>query len=54
MIELEEGFTCVEVNTGGEFHGLMKTTDRDIAAEIVNELLLAFRVRGDFGLALNY
>lgn len=50
LIELESGFTCVEVNTGGEFHGLMKTTDRDIAAEIVNELLLAFRIRGDFGL----
>jgi [lysine-biosynthesis-protein LysW]--L-2-aminoadipate ligase len=51
LIELDDGFTCVEVNTGGEFHGLMKTTDRNIAAEIVNELLLAYRVRGDFGLA---
>jgi [lysine-biosynthesis-protein LysW]--L-2-aminoadipate ligase len=51
LIELEDGFTCVEVNTGGEFHGLMRTTERDIAAEIVDELLLAFRVRGDFGLA---
>ena len=51
LVELADGYTCVEVNTGGEFHGLMKTTDRNIAAEIVNELLLAFRVRGDFGLA---
>lgn len=51
LIELEDGYTCVEVNTGGEFHGLMRTTDRNIAAEIINELLLAFRVRGDFGLA---
>jgi [lysine-biosynthesis-protein LysW]--L-2-aminoadipate ligase len=51
LIEMADGYTCVEVNTGGEFHGLMKTTDRDIAAEIVNELLLAYRVRGDFGLA---
>jgi [lysine-biosynthesis-protein LysW]--L-2-aminoadipate ligase len=51
LIEMPDGYTCVEVNTGGEFHGLMKTTDRDIAAEIVNELLLAYRVRGDFGLA---
>lgn len=51
LIEQEDGFTCVEVNTGGEFHGLMKTTDRDIAAEIVDELLLAYRIRGDFGLA---
>lgn len=51
LIELADGFTCVEVNTGGEFHGLMKTTEVDIAAEIVNELLLAYRIRGDFGLA---
>jgi len=51
LIEMGEGYSCVEVNTGGEFHGLMKTTDLNIAAEIVNEVLLAFRVRGDFGLA---
>lgn len=51
LIEMPDGYTCVEVNTGGEFHGLMRTTDRDIAGEIVNELLLAYRVRGDFGLA---
>ncbi len=51
LIEMAGGYTCVEVNTGGEFHGLMKTTDMDIAAEIVNELLLAYRIRGDFGLA---
>jgi [lysine-biosynthesis-protein LysW]---L-2-aminoadipate ligase len=51
LIEMEDGFTCVEVNTGGEFHGLMTTTERDIAGEIVDEVLLAFRVRGDFGLA---
>lgn len=51
LIETADGFTCVEVNTGGEFHGLMTTTDIDIAAEIVDEVLLADRVRGDFGLA---
>jgi len=51
LIEMGDGYSCVEVNTGGEFHGLMKTTDLNIAAEIVNEVLLAFRVRGDFGLA---
>jgi hypothetical protein len=27
----------VEVNTGGEFKGLMSTTDVDIAGEIVEE-----------------
>ncbi len=51
LIEMGDGYSCVEVNTGGEFHGLMKTTDLNIAAEIINEVLLAFRVRGDFGLA---
>lgn len=51
LIELADGYTCVEVNTGGEFHGLMKTTDMDIAGAIVDELLLAYRVRGDFGIA---
>ncbi len=52
LIELTDGYTCVEVNTGGEFHGLMKTTEIDIAGEIIEEVLLAQRVRGDFGLAL--
>ena len=39
LIELDEGYTCVEVNTGGEFHGLMTTTDVDIAGEIVDETM---------------
>lgn len=53
LIEHDDGFSCVEVNTGGEFHGLMTTTDRDIAGEIIDEVLLAYRVRGDFGLAFD-
>jgi [lysine-biosynthesis-protein LysW]---L-2-aminoadipate ligase len=52
FIETQDGYTCVEVNTGGEFHGLMRTTDVDIAAKIIDEVLLADRVRGDFGLAM--
>lgn len=52
LIETQDGFSCVEVNTGGEFHGLMRTTDVDIAGKIVDEVLLAARVRGDFGLAM--
>ena len=52
LIETQDGFSCVEVNTGGEFHGLMRTTDVDIAGKIVDEVLLADRVRGDFGLAM--
>jgi hypothetical protein len=27
----------IEINTGGEFKGLMTTTDHDIAGEIVEE-----------------
>ena len=35
------GLVCIEVNSGGEFHGLMTTTDVDIADEIVHEALAA-------------
>lgn len=44
LIETNEGLKVIEVNTGGEFKGLMTTTDRDIAGEIVEE---AFRVYQD-------
>lgn len=37
LIETYDGYTVVEVNTGGEFHGLIKTTDVDLAGEIVEE-----------------
>jgi [lysine-biosynthesis-protein LysW]--L-2-aminoadipate ligase len=37
LIETYDGYTVLEVNTGGEFHGLMTTTEVDIAAEIVEE-----------------
>jgi len=37
LIETYDGYTVLEVNTGGEFHGLMTTTDVDIAGEIVEE-----------------
>jgi [lysine-biosynthesis-protein LysW]--L-2-aminoadipate ligase len=39
LIETYDGYTVLEVNTGGEFHGLMTTTDVDIAGEIVDETL---------------
>ena len=38
ILELN-GYTVLEVNTGGEFHGLMTTTDVDIAGEIVDETM---------------
>ncbi len=39
LIETPDGYAVVEVNTGGEFHGLMTTTHVDIAAEIVEEAI---------------
>jgi [lysine-biosynthesis-protein LysW]--L-2-aminoadipate ligase len=39
LIETDRGLLCIEVNSGGEFHGLMSTTDVDIADEIVREAL---------------
>jgi hypothetical protein len=35
----------IEINTGGEFKGLMTTTDRDIAGEIVEEAARVARER---------
>jgi [lysine-biosynthesis-protein LysW]--L-2-aminoadipate ligase len=37
LIETNEGLKVIEINTGGEFKGLMTTTDHDIAGEIVEE-----------------
>jgi [lysine-biosynthesis-protein LysW]--L-2-aminoadipate ligase len=37
LIETDDGLKVIEINTGGEFKGLMTTTDRDLAGEIVEE-----------------
>ncbi len=37
LIETNDGLKVIEINTGGEFKGLMTTTDHDIAGEIVEE-----------------
>ncbi len=37
LIETPDGLKVIEVNTGGEFAGLMTTTDVDLAAAIVEE-----------------
>ena len=37
LIETRDGLAVIEVNTGGEFKGLMSTTDVDIAGAIVDE-----------------
>ena len=39
LIETDQGLKVIEINTGGEFKGLMTTTDRDIAGEIVEEAM---------------
>jgi len=36
LVETEEGLKVVEINSGVEFHGLMKTTDIDIPAKIID------------------
>jgi [lysine-biosynthesis-protein LysW]--L-2-aminoadipate ligase len=44
LIETSDGLKVIEVNTGGEFKGLMTTTDVDIAAAIIDEALRTARV----------
>ncbi len=36
LIETNEGLKVLEINVGAEFHGLMETTDVDIAGEILS------------------
>jgi len=44
LIETSDGLEVIEVNTGGEFKGLMTTTDVDIAGAIVDEAVRAARL----------
>ncbi len=39
LIETKDGLKVIEINVGAEFHGLLATTDRDIAGEIVDYLV---------------
>ena len=41
LIETPDGYSVIEVNTGGEFKGLMSTTEVDIAGAIVDEAVRA-------------
>lgn len=43
LVETRDGLKVLEVNTGGEFKGLMTTTDVDVAAEIVEETVRVAR-----------
>ena len=36
LVETNEGLKVIEINVGAEFHGLMETTDVDIAGEILD------------------
>ncbi len=49
LIETDDGLKVIEINTGGEFKGLMTTTDRDIAGEIVEEAARIARERMELG-----
>ena len=44
LIETDKGLAVIEVNTGGEFKGLMTTTDVDIAGAIVEEAVRTARI----------
>lgn len=44
LIETRHGLAVIEVNTGGEFKGLMSTTNVDIAGAIVDEAVHTARI----------
>ena len=46
LIETRDGLAVIEVNTGGEFKGLMSTTEVDIAGAIVDEAISLARHEG--------
>lgn len=47
LVETDEGLKVIEINVGAEFHGLMETTDVDIAGEILDYVIgKARRARG--------
>jgi [lysine-biosynthesis-protein LysW]--L-2-aminoadipate ligase len=39
LVETPDGLKVIEINVGAEFHGLIETTDTDIAGEIVEYLV---------------
>ncbi len=39
LVETPDGYKVIEINVGAEFHGLIETTDTDIAGEIVEYLM---------------
>lgn len=52
LIETADGLKVIEINVGAEFHGLMETTERDIAGEIIEHLLRRQRQDGPRGAKL--
>jgi [lysine-biosynthesis-protein LysW]---L-2-aminoadipate ligase len=36
LVETDAGLKVIEINVGAEFHGLMETTEVDIAGEILD------------------
>lgn len=45
LVETDEGFKVIEINVGAEFHGLIETTETDIAGVIVDYLIERANVR---------
>ncbi len=43
LVETDEGLKVIEINVGAEFHGLMETTDVDIAGEILDYVVAKAR-----------
>jgi [lysine-biosynthesis-protein LysW]--L-2-aminoadipate ligase len=43
LVETAEGLKVIEINVGAEFHGLMETTDVDIAGEILDYVVTRAR-----------
>jgi glutathione synthase/RimK-type ligase-like ATP-grasp enzyme len=48
-VETNEGLKVIEINVGAEFHGLMETTDIDIADEILDYVVRKARGMADMG-----
>src|SRR5207248_1917054 len=46
LVETAEGLKVIEINVGAEFHGLMETTDVDIAGEILDYVVAKARQHG--------
>jgi [lysine-biosynthesis-protein LysW]--L-2-aminoadipate ligase len=54
LVETNEGLKVIEINVGAEFHGLMETTDIDIADEILDYVVRKARGMADMGAGIGH